>query len=95
MTKVTGACPGGGGHPLEIEKQKKHKKNQVIRENFKLFHLDFATFLVGSIIFSSAIFWAGPPLKNWKAKNKKKPIRFSPPPLTNSWTRDWVTIVVC
>ena len=52
---VTGACPGGG---LEIEKQKK-----VIRANFKLFHLYFATFLVGNIIFS-AIFRAL--LKNWK-----------------------------
>ena len=43
---VTGACPGGGG--LEIEKQK-----NVIRANFKLFHLYFATFLVGNIIFSA------------------------------------------
>ena len=40
--------------PLEIEKQKK-----VIRANFKLFHLYFATFLVKNIIFSAA-----PPLKN-------------------------------
>ena len=48
-----GACPGGGpkgpGSPLlEIEKQKK-----VIRANFKLFHLYFATFLVGSIVLSA------------------------------------------
>ena len=35
--------------PLEIEKQNK----KVIRANFKLFHLYFATFLVGSIIFSA------------------------------------------
>ena len=42
--------------PLEIEKPKK----KVIRANFKLFHLCFATFLVENITFS-AIFWAGPP----------------------------------
>ena len=41
----------------------------------KLFHLYFATFLVGNIIFS-AIFCAGPPEK---LKSKKKPFR-SPPP---------------
>ena len=40
--------------PLEIEKQKK----KVIRANFKLFHLYFATFLVDNIIFSA------PPPKN-------------------------------
>ena len=39
----------GPGPPLEIEKQKKKKK--VIRANFKLFHLYFATFLVENIIF--------------------------------------------
>ena len=55
-------CPGGGGAiglapPLEIEKQKKKK---VIRANFKLFDLYFATFLVENITFS-AIFGAGPP----------------------------------
>ena len=67
---------GGGkgpGPPLEIEKQKKKKKKKkVIRANLKLFHLYFATFLVENITFS-VIFWAGPPpLKNWKAKKKKK-----------------------
>ena len=35
--------------PLEIEKQKKN----VIRANFKLFHLHFATFFVGNIILSA------------------------------------------
>ena len=45
---------GGGGvqgawTPLEIEKQKK----TVIRANFKLFRLCFATFSVENIIFSS------------------------------------------
>ena len=45
----TGACPGGAAPPpLEIEKQKK-----VIRSNFKLFHLYFATFVVGNIVFSA------------------------------------------
>ena len=41
--------------PVEIEKQKKKKKRKkkVIRANFKLFHLYFATFLVENIIFSS------------------------------------------
>ena len=66
------ACPPPP--PPEIEKQKK----KVIRANFKLFHLYFATFLVENVIFS-AIFWAGPPpLKNWKAK--KKAFRFWTPP---------------
>ena len=37
----------GAWAPLEIEKQK------VIRANFKLFHLYFATFLVGNIILSA------------------------------------------
>ena len=40
------------GPPLEIEKQKKKKKN-VIGANFKLFHLYFDTFLVENIIFSA------------------------------------------
>ena len=35
--------------PLKIEKQKK----KVIRANFKLFHLYFATFLVGNIMLSA------------------------------------------
>ena len=35
--------------PLEIEKQKK----KVIRANFQLFHLYFATFLVENVIFSA------------------------------------------
>ena len=43
----------GGGRgarpPLEIEKPQK----MVIRTNFKLFHLYFATFLVRNIIFSA------------------------------------------
>ena len=55
---MSGACPGGGAKgpgpppPLEIEKQKK-KKKKVIRANFKLFHLYFATFLVENVIFSA------------------------------------------
>ena len=40
----TGACPCAP--PLEIENLKK-----VIRANFKLFHLYFATFVVGNIVF--------------------------------------------
>ena len=48
------------------------------RSNSKLFHLYFATFLVGNIIFS-AIFWAE--LPPWKIeKPKKKPFIFSAPP---------------
>ena len=43
--EAQGACPP----PLEIEKQKK----KVIRANFKLFHLYFATFSVENVIFSS------------------------------------------
>ena len=54
---MSGACPSGGGGgpkgpappPLEIEKQKK----KIIRAHFKLFHLYFATFLVGNIILSA------------------------------------------
>ena len=51
---IAGACPGGGKGlppppPPEIEKQKK----KVIRANFKLFHLYFATFLVENVIFSA------------------------------------------
>ena len=61
----------------------------VIRANFKLFHLYFATFLVENIIFSG-ISWAGPP-PPWKIeKQKKKKKRFLDfSPLTNSWTRAW------
>ena len=35
--------------PLKIEKPKK----KVIKANFKLFHLHFAIFLVGNVIFSA------------------------------------------
>ena len=49
VTYASGARVQGGGlvapPPLEIEKQKK-KKKKVIRANFKLYHLYFATFLV-------------------------------------------------
>ena len=41
-------------------KKKKKEKKKVIRANFELFHLYFATFLVENIIFS-AIFELGPP----------------------------------
>ena len=46
-------------------------KKKVIRVNFKLFHLYFATFLVGNIIFSALA-----PLEKLKAK--KSLFRFSP-----------------
>ena len=46
-----GGAQGAWPPPLEIEKQKKKKK--VIKANFKLFHLHFATFLVENIIFSA------------------------------------------
>ena len=59
--------------PLEIEKQKKKSSERV-----QLFHLYFATFLVGNIIFFSYFLSSAPPLKNNKAK--KKPFRFLPPP---------------
>ena len=64
QARVQGGGPKGPGPPpLEIEKQKKKKKKKGIRTNIKL--------LVENVIFS-ANFWAGPPLKNWKAKKKKK-----------------------
>ena len=44
QARVQRGGPKGPGPPLEIEKQKKKKK--VIRANFKLFQLYFATFLV-------------------------------------------------
>ena len=50
QARVREGAQGAWAPPLEIEKQKKKKK--VIRANFKLFHLYFATFLVGNIIFS-------------------------------------------
>ena len=40
FSQMAGTCPGPP--PLEIEKPK--KKRKVIRANFKLFHLYFATF---------------------------------------------------
>ena len=48
---------GGGGlkappPPQKLQK-KRNKKEKVIRANLKLFHLYFATFLVGNIIFSA------------------------------------------
>ena len=87
--QVSGACPGAWAPPpLEIENQIKKK---VIRANFKLFQIYFATFLVENIIFSS-IFWAGPPLKKLKSKKKSFQI-LAPPPLTNSWTRAWVSLM--
>ena len=62
--------------PLEIKKPKK----RVIRANFKLFYLYFATFLVENMI-SSAMFWAGSPLEILKNKQKKTFQIFAPPPL--------------
>ena len=73
---TSGACPGGGGPrglppPLEIKKK-------VIRANFKLFHLYFATFLVENIIFY-LFSELGPPPE--KLKSKKKSLSdFEPPP---------------
>ena len=67
-----GACPGGGGKVPRPKKLKSKKK--VTKANFKLFHLYFATFLVGNIILS-AIFELGP-LKILKKKNQI----FAPPP---------------
>ena len=81
----TGACPGGGPPPLEIEKQKKKKG---IRANINLFHLYFATFLVENVFFS-LVSELGPPPKKVKSKKKKKKKDFQiwAPPLANSWTR--------
>ena len=50
QARVQGGGAQGAWPPLEIKKQKKKKK--VIRANFKLFHLYFATILVENIIFS-------------------------------------------
>ena len=44
QARVQGGGPMGLAPPLEIEKPSKKKK--VIRANFKLFHIYFATFLV-------------------------------------------------
>ena len=41
---LASACPGGGGAKA---------KQNVIRSNFKLFHLYFANYLVKNIIFSA------------------------------------------
>ena len=49
---IAGACPGGGGKGLPPPQKLKTKK-KVIRANFKLFHLYFATFLVENVIFSA------------------------------------------
>ena len=71
---------GRGGPPLEIEKQqKKTTIKKVVRANFKLFHLYFATFLVGSIIFTENI---RRQLGSY-TENTNLPFRFlpSPPPL--------------
>ena len=48
VEKLAGACPRGGGAAPP-----RNCKKKVIRANFKLFHLYFATFLVGNIIFSA------------------------------------------
>ena len=71
---------GGGGPrglppPLEIEKQKK----KVIRANFKLFHLYFATFLVENVIFFIYFLSCPPPPE--KLKSKKKGFQILPSPL--------------
>ena len=50
QARVQGGGGGLGPLSLEIEKQKKKK---VIRANFKLFHLYFATFSVENVIFSA------------------------------------------
>ena len=68
IDQVAGACPGPGP-PLEIEKQKK-----VIRANFKLFHLYFATFFSRKYHFIW-YFLSCPPLEILKSKEKKKIIR--------------------
>ena len=98
---ASGACPGGWGKgpspppSLEIEKQKKKQRSSEQFLNCKLFHLYFATFLVGNIILS-AIFELGP-LEI--LKKSLSDFRAPPPPppycacpgkrkaLTYSWTR--------
>ena len=61
-----GGGPRGLDPPLEIEKQKK----KIIRANFRLFHLSFATFSVENIMFSAR----SPP------KKKKRFSDIGPPP---------------
>ena len=51
QARVQGGGPKEPGTPLEIEKKKRKKK--VIRANFNLFYLYFATFLVENVIFSA------------------------------------------
>ena len=66
-----GGAQGAWAPPPRNWKAKK-KKKKVIRANFKLFHLYFATFSVENVIFSAISELGPPPLKNWKAKKKKK-----------------------
>ena len=63
----SGACPGGAEGVWPPPRKK------VIRANFKLFHLYFATFLVKNIIFS-----ATPPPRKIE-KQKKRLSDFGPP----------------
>ena len=64
---------GGGGMgpappPLEIEKQRKKK---VIKANFKLFHIYFATFFSRKYHFLCYFLsWAPPQLKSKKKKKE-------------------------
>ena len=73
LRRMSRGPKGPGPPPLEIEKQKK-KEEKVIRANFKLFHLYFATLLVENIIFSAE------KLKS-KKKKKEKLSDFAHPPL--------------
>ena len=53
QARVQGGGAQGAWPPPQKLKSKKKKKKKVIRANFKLFHLYFATFSVQTIIFSS------------------------------------------
>ena len=82
---------GGGskrsGPPLEIEKQKKKSSGQILS-----YFTIFCYFFSKKYHFLSYFLSCPPPLKNWKAK--KKGFQILGPPLTNSWTRASILLLI-